>query len=200
MISTTAQVFGSIDIMVNSAGMFGSGARIMDMRPEEWDKTIEIDLLGTIRCCNAVIPEMKKHYQGKIINVSSASSFLPVIGMSAYSTAKAGVTMMTKALAMQVANYNIQVNALSPGYFLTPMNQGFFNSEPGKKVINSWPLKRPGSLDQLKGIVVFLASSASDYMTGSEILIDGGQTLPYTTGIPIDAIETERIAVPVMNS
>lgn len=177
LIAATVKEFGKIDILVNSAGVFGDNQRVADMSPENWDKVLAVDLRGSFLCCRAAAREMMKRNEGKIINISSASSFKALPGMAAYATAKAGIIMLTKTLALELARYNVQVNTLSPGYFRTPLNQGFFESEAGKKLINSWPMRRPGNPEELKGMIIYLASAASNFTTGSDILIDGGEWL-----------------------
>ncbi len=177
LIAATVKEFGKIDILVNSAGVFGDNQRVADMSPENWDKVLAVDLRGSFLCCRAAAREMMKRNEGKIINISSASSFKALPGMAAYATAKAGIIMLTKTLALELARYNVQVNTLSPGYFRTPLNQDFFESEAGKKLINSWPMRRPGNPEELKGMIIYLASAASNFTTGSDILIDGGEWL-----------------------
>ena len=85
--------------------------------------------------------------------------------------------MLTKTLAIELVRRNVQVNTLSPGYFVTPLNRDFFETEAGKKMVSNWPPRRPGNTDELKGIIVYLASAASSFTTGQEIVIDGGQWL-----------------------
>jgi NAD(P)-dependent dehydrogenase (short-subunit alcohol dehydrogenase family) len=177
LMATTVREFGRIDILVNSAGIFGENQRVSDMSPENWDKVLAVDLRGSFLCCRAAAREMMKRNEGKIINISSASSFKALPGMAAYATAKAGIIMLTKTLALELARYNIQVNTLSPGYFRTPLNKDFFETEAGKKLIAIWPMRRPGNPDELKGMVIYLASPASSFTTGSEILVDGGEWL-----------------------
>ena len=177
LIATTIKEFGKIDILVNSAGIFGENKRVTDMSPDNWDKVLAVDLRGSFLCCRAAAREMMKRNEGKIINISSASSFKALPGMAAYATAKAGMIMLTKTLALELARYNIQVNTLSPGYFRTSLNQEFFESEAGKKLMSGWPMRRPGNTDELKGMIIYLASPASSFTTGSEILIDGGMWL-----------------------
>ncbi len=177
MVAKVVSEFGKIDILVNSAGIFGENKRVVDMSPENWDKVIAVDLRGSFLCCRAVAAEMMKQNEGKIINISSASSFKALPGMAAYASAKAAIVMLTKTLALELARYNIQANTLSPGYFLTPLNRDFFETEGGKKLVSGWPMRRPGNTEELKGMIVYLASPASNYTSGSEILIDGGQWL-----------------------
>lgn len=177
LVARSVAEFGKIDILVNSAGIFGENKRVVDMSPENWDKVIAVDLRGSFLCCRAVAREMIKQNEGKIINISSASSFKALPGMAAYAAAKAAIIMLTKTLALELARYNIQVNTLSPGYFLTPLNRVFFETEGGKKLISGWPMRRPGNTDELKGMIVYLASPASNYTSGAELLVDGGQWL-----------------------
>jgi len=177
MVAKTVAEFGKIDILVNSAGIFGENKRVVDMSPENWDRVIAVDLKGSFLCCRAVGQEMMKRNQGKIINIASASSFKALPGMAAYAAAKAAIVMLTKTMALELARYNIQANTLSPGYFLTPLNRDFFETEGGKKLISGWPMRRPGNTEELKGMIVYLASAASNYTSGSELLIDGGQWL-----------------------
>ena len=177
LVATTVKEFGKIDILINSAGIFGENKRVVDMSPENWDRVIAVDMRGSFLCCRAAAREMIKRNEGKIINISSASSYKALPGMAAYAAAKAAIIMLTKTLALELARYNIQVNTLSPGYFLTPLNRDFFETEGGKKLISGWPMRRPGNPDELKGMIVYLASSASSYTTGSEVHIEGGQWL-----------------------
>lgn len=177
MVASAVKNFGKIDILVNSAGIFGENKRVWEMAPENWDKVLSVDLKGTFICCRTVAKFMVEQKSGKIINIASASSFKPLIGMAAYSAAKAGVVMLTKTLALELARYNIQANTLSPGYFITTLNKDFFESEAGKKMISMWPPRRPGNLEELRGIIVYLSSPASSYTTGTEMVIDGGQWL-----------------------
>jgi len=177
LVATAVKEFGKIDILINSAGIFGENKRVVDMSPENWDRVIAVDMRGSFLCCRAAAREMIKRNEGKIINISSASSYKALPGMAAYAAAKAAIIMLTKTLALELARYNIQVNTLSPGYFLTPLNRDFFETEGGKKLISGWPMRRPGNPDELKGMIVYLASSASSYTTGSEVHIEGGQWL-----------------------
>ena len=177
LIEATLKKFGRIDILVNNAAIFVGGKHVVDMDDEDWDRTLAVALRGSFLCCRAAARGMIKQGEGKIINVASAASFKAIAGMSAYSAAKAGLIMLTKTLALELAKHNIQVNALSPGYLLTNFNRDFFETEAGKKLISSWPRRRIGNPGELKGAIVFLASSASNYMTGSEIIIEDGQTL-----------------------
>jgi gluconate 5-dehydrogenase len=169
--------FGRIDILVNNAGI-SWGAPVEEMSLEDWNKVIETNLTGTFLCAQAVGKVMIKRGRGKIINIASVAGLggapptLPAIG---YHASKGGVISFTKDLACKWAMHNIQVNAIAPGWFPTHMsnkvldhNRDFFLSQI--------PLRRFGNEHDLKGSAVFLASEASDYVTGHVLVVDGGQS------------------------
>ncbi len=177
MVDQVVKEYRRLDILVNSAGLFGENLRIWDMTPENWDKVLAVDLKGAMLCSGAAAKVMKAQASGKIVNIASASSFKAITGMGAYSAAKAGVVMLTKTLAVECARYNVQANVLSPGYFITPLNREFFKSEAGEKMTKQWPGRRCGELEELRGIIIFLCSAASNFTNGEEIVVDGGQWL-----------------------
>ena len=110
--------------------------------------------------------------------MSSGLAFIASRNMSAYCASKVALVQLTKVMALELVKYNIQVNAICPGYFLTPMNYEFFSTEPGKKLVErSIPMRRLGNVDELKGIALYLASPASSFTTGASLVVDGGQTL-----------------------
>jgi len=178
VVETTVKEFGKVDILVNSAGVGGSEKPVVKMSDEDWDMTVDIDLKGIFLCCRAAAREMIKRNEGKIINVASAMGFIASRYMSNYCASKAGVIHFTKVLALELIRYNIQVNTLCPGYFLTPLNYEFFSTEAGKKLIqNDIPMQRLGDVEELKGIAIYLASPASSFTTGAAFLVDGGHTV-----------------------
>ncbi len=121
--------------------------------------------------------EMIKRNEGKIINIASAGAFMALLNMAAYCASKAGLVHFTRVMALELVRYNIQVNAICPGYFLTPMNYEFFSTEKGKRAIKNIPVGRLGDVNELKGIAIYLASPASSYTTGAAMVVDGGHTL-----------------------
>lgn len=178
LVRKTVEVMGRIDILVNNAGVGGSEKPILKMSEEDWDSAVDIDLKGAFLCTRAVVPEMIKQGGGKIINVASIAAMIGMPNMSAYCASKGGMVQLTKVMALEFIRHNIQVNALCPGYFLTPMNRKFFESEVGQKVVQrNIPMNRTGRVEELKGTAVYLASAATNFMTGSCIVIDGGQTI-----------------------
>ncbi len=178
LVQKTVQEMGRISILVNNAGVGGSEKPILKMSDEDWDRPVSIDLKGAFLLARAVVPEMSKAGGGKIINVASITAMIAMPNMSAYCASKAGLVQLTKVMALEFLKYNIQVNALCPGYFLTPMNQKFFASKAGQEIIQkNIPMGRLGQVEELKGAAIYLASSATDFMTGSCLVIDGGQTI-----------------------
>jgi len=178
LVQKTVQAMGRISILVNNAGVGGSEKPILKMSDEDWDQPVSIDLKGAFLLARAVVPEMSKAGGGKIINVASITAMIAMPNMSAYCASKAGLVQLTKVMALEFLKYNIQVNALCPGYFLTPMNQKFFASKAGQEIIQkNIPMGRLGQVEELKGAAIYLASSATDFMTGSCLVIDGGQTI-----------------------
>ena len=178
LVAKAVKAFGKINILVNNAGVGGSEKPILEMSDEDWDYAVNIDLRGAFFCARAAAKEMMKQGGGKIINVASITAFIAMANMSAYCASKGGLVQLTKVMALEFINYNIQVNALCPGYFLTPINRKLFESEKGKKIIqNNIPMGRLGKVEELKGTAIYLASSSTDFMTGSCIIIDGGQII-----------------------
>lgn len=181
MVRSTVARFGKLDILVNNAGAMRINKPPEETTPEEWRFVIDTNINGTFYCCREAAVQMKKQQSGKIINLSSKSGF--TIGRhfhgGSYDVSKAGIAMLTKALAVEWAPYNINVNAVAPGYYDTKPNREFFvdNPELYKKVIDLVPLKRLGDIRELSGLVVCLASDISNYMTGTTILIDGGYNI-----------------------
>ena len=169
---------GHVDILVNNAGIGGSEKKILDMAEDDWDGVLDTNLKAVFTLTRAVAREMvKRGNGGKIINVASIGAMIGWPNMSAYCASKGGCVQLTKVMALELARHNIQANALLPGYFETPMNSAYFSSDTGKRIINTAiPMKRLARIDEIKGIAVMLASRASDFMTGSSLVVDGGQT------------------------
>jgi len=168
--------YGQIDILVNNAGIEGSGA-IVEMDAAHWDNVMHVNLRGPMLCCKHVGPHMMRRGRGKIINVASVFATRVARYMAAYAATKAALVQLTKTLALEWMRANVQVNALCPGYFLTPMNEAFFSSEPGQRLIERLPIQRLGRPEELEGAAVFLASDATSYMTGAVLYVDGGHSL-----------------------
>ena len=173
----TKEKLGSIDILVNNSDS-GWGAPLEEMPLEKWERTIRVNLTGTFLMCQSVIPLMKERRWGRIINVSSSAGLRgtpPYMQVSGYVASKGGIITLTRDLAVKLAEYNIVINAIAPSFFPTDLNRVLFDKY-GEQIKQKNPMKRVGEDDDLKGVVVFLASEASRYVTGQVIPIDGGVT------------------------
>ena len=177
MVDATVSQFGRIDVLINNAGI-SWGAPVEEMRLEDWNKVIETNLTGTFLCAQAVGKVMIRQGRGKIINIASVAGLggapeeLPAIG---YHASKGGVISFTKDLACKWAVHNIQVNAIAPGWFPTHMSNRVLEHHK-ELFLSHIPLRRFGNEHDLKGAAVFLASDASDYVTGHVLVVDGGQS------------------------
>lgn len=178
LIETTVKELGGLDILVYSAGIGEAEKLVVEMSDEDWDKTLNIMLRGAFLCSRAAAKEMIKQNSGKMILVASMFSIMGFPRGSAYCASKGGVAQLAKVLALELARYNIQVNTLSPGYVYTPINQEFFSIEENRqRLTRNIPQRRIANVNEIKGIAVYLASPASSYMTGANIIIDGGQSI-----------------------
>jgi len=174
-VRSVMEKFGSVDILVNNSGATW-GAAFEDMPLDKWENVIRVNLTGTFLMCQAVVPIMKKHKWGRIINVSSVVGLAgtpPFIHASGYVASKGGIISLTRDLAVKLAEYNVVVNAIAPGFIPTKMSK-FLTDNYGDLIRQGIPMKRMGEDDDLKGVVVFLASEASRYVTGQVIPVDGG--------------------------
>ncbi len=176
MVDQVVAEFGHIDILVNDAGIEGSGA-IVEMDATHWDTVMAVNLRGPMLCCKHVGPHMIQRRSGKVINVASVLASRVARYVAAYAASKAALVQLTRALALEWIRHNIQVNALCPGYFLTPMNQEFFETKAGHTLISKLPIGRLGQVHELEGAAVFLASDATSYITGTTLYVDGGHSL-----------------------
>ncbi|MFC1995778.1 SDR family NAD(P)-dependent oxidoreductase [Chloroflexota bacterium] len=174
LVQTVIDEFGRIDIMVNNAGILIQ-APLLELSEENWDKTIDTHLKGYYFCCQVVGRKMVEQKSGNVINIASdlATKALPLHGV--YCAAKAGVLMLTKVLAVELAQYNIRVNAISPAMIKTTLNKDKWSDpEVLRQYESANPLGRIGETSDIAGAAVFLSSDASSYITGHSILIDGG--------------------------
>ncbi len=176
MVQQVMAEFGKIDILVNNAGIGGT-TPILDLQEVEWDRYMNLNLKGPVLCSKHVGVEMIKRQQGTIINVASLFAKIVARYMSAYAATKTALVSFTRTLALEWARYNIRVNALCPGYFETPMNEDFWQTKGGKGIIERIPMQRVGVPQEIKPAIIFLASDANTFMTGSTLFVDGGHSL-----------------------
>lgn len=177
--SQAIERYGRIDVLVNNAAVFSKiqTKPIEEISLDEWDQLMSVNLRGLFLCSKAVIPQMKAQNQGKIINISSATVFMGKPYYIHYVTSKAGVIGFTRALAREVGDWNIQVNCLTPGYTETEVPRATTTPEQKKAIISRQCIKRIGIPNDLLGIMVFLASDESDFMSGQTVNVDGGDSL-----------------------
>ena len=174
VVDTALKKFGKIDFLFNNAGVIRR-CPSEDHSESDWDEVIRINLKGVFLCAQAVGRVMIKQGGGKIINTSSVIEVIGGKMIPAYAASKGGVAQLTKALANDWAKYHINVNAIAPGYFITELNKALLRDEERYKQITSRiPLGKWGNPEDLGGTAVFLASRASDYITGQTIFVDGG--------------------------
>lgn len=174
MVETILREFKTIDILVNNVGTF-IGGPFLEFSVDDWHRMLEINLTSTYLCSKAVGKHMVEKQKGKIINISSALGIFGARDSGAYCASKGGVIQLTKALAMEWAKYNINVNSIAPYSLETEKTRTMLEDEKVKKaLISKIPLGRIGQPSDVSGTVVFLASKASDYITGQVIFVDGG--------------------------
>jgi len=176
MISKTVAHFGRIDILVNNAGSTIT-KRAEDLTEADWDRVLDVDLKGVFFCAQVAGKVMIGQKSGKIINIASIFGLVGEKQILPYCVAKGGVVQMTRALALEWARYNIQVNALCPGYVVTPMNEAdLLNERISGHILKKVAMRRYGNVEDMTAACVFLASGGSNYMTGQALTIDGGWT------------------------
>lgn len=174
MIGRTVDHFGRLDILVNAAGI--NYRRPFDtFTPEDWDTLMAVNLKGAFFACQEAALVMRRQGKGKIINVGSIAFEISVPNIALYAISKGGMRQMTRALAIELARDNINVNAIAPGRFWTRMTDAFFSvPELYESAVGVIPMGRPGTPSDLAGATVLLASDGSDYITGQTIFVDGG--------------------------
>lgn len=176
VVAAVVREFKRVDVLINSAGINIRGA-IDELSPEEFNKVMQVNVEGTWNACRAVTPQMKKQGSGKIINLASTLGLVGLANRTPYASSKGAVVQMTRALGLELAPFNINVNAICPGPFLTEMNIPIANSEEAKKfIVGATALGRWGELKEIQGAALFLASDAGTYMVGSMLTVDGGWT------------------------
>ncbi len=175
MAAQAKNFYGKIDILANIAGVWIPGQNLTDTTEENWDKVIDVNLKGTWFCCRLVARIMADKGGGSIVNMSSQVGLNPGTGGGAYSISKAGIIMMTRQLALELADKYIRVNAIAPGIVRTDFNKNIWkDAENAQKLGNMVPLGRLAEPEDIARAALFLASDDSGYITGTVIPVDGG--------------------------
>jgi NAD(P)-dependent dehydrogenase (short-subunit alcohol dehydrogenase family) len=181
LVRQTVETFGRVDVMVNNAGTNPHFGPLLTADESVVEKTLDVNLKGVFRGCKAVAPLMEKQGGGKIINIASVAGLRPGPGMGIYGISKAGVLMLTQVLAVELGPANIQVNAIAPGVIKTRFSQVLWQTpEIAEPALRSLPAGRFGEPEEVASLALYLASPASDYVTGAVFVMDGGQSVVAT--------------------
>jgi len=183
LVEKATDTFGGIDVVVNNAATNPHFGPILTAEDGHWDKILDVNVKGYFRVVKACVESMQARGGGKVINMSSVAGLEPQPMMGVYSVSKAAVIMLTKVLAAELAPYNIQVNAIAPGFVKTRFSAALWqNPQINEAILKRIPQKRMAEPEEIAGLAVYLASPASSFVTGSVFSIDGGQL----TGAPIE--------------
>lgn len=177
MVEATVETFGRVDILVNNSGIVAS-TPLIDQSADEWDRVVATNLRGTFLATRAAGRHFVAQRSGKVVNIASNFALQGVANHGAYSASKAGVIAFTRSMAIEWARHDVQVNAIAPGYFATPLNADM-REDPDSlaRVVRAIPARRMGQPDELRPWLLLLAGSESSFMTGEVIVIDGGQSV-----------------------
>jgi NAD(P)-dependent dehydrogenase (short-subunit alcohol dehydrogenase family) len=180
--ANTVQAFGHIDGLVNNAGIF-KASNFLDITEADWDAVIDVNLKGSFLVAQAVAREMVKNGSGAIVNMSSVNGVMAIPSIASYNVSKGGINQLTRVMALSLADHGIRVNAVAPGTIATELarNAVLGSDEARARIMSRTPMKRLGEPEEIADVCVFLLSSASSYMTGEIVYVDGGRlTLNYT--------------------
>ncbi len=176
LVERTLEAFGGVDILVNNAATNPHFGPILTAEESQWAKILDVNVVGYFRTAKACAESMGSRGGGKIINMASIAGKRPQPGMGVYCVSKAGVIMLTQVLAVELAELNIQVNAIAPGFVKTRFSSAIWsNPQINQAVLETIPQRRMASPEELTGIALYLAAPASDFTTGATFLVDGGQ-------------------------
>lgn len=167
---------GRLDIVVNNSGV-AKVVPLAEATPEDWRAIIDVNLTGVFNGCRAAAQHLIGQRSGKIINLASVLGAVGLPGYTLYSASKGGVIALTRTLAVEWARHNVQVNAIAPGWFVTDMNEAAFsNPHVNERLTRDIPMRRTGRLEEIGPLAVYLASPASEFMTGQTLFLDGGHS------------------------
>lgn len=183
LVTQTLDVFGRVDIVVNNAGTNPHFGPLLTADESQFDKIMDTNVKGAFRLCKAVAPHMERHGGGKIINVASIAGLRPSPAMGVYCISKAALIMLTQVLAMELGRANIQVNAIAPGVIKTRLSEALWQTpQIAEPILARTPLGRFGEPHDIAGLALYLASPASDYVSGAVFVVDGGLNVAPVMG------------------
>ena len=183
LVNRTLEAYGQVDIAVNNAATNPHFGPLLTADEGQWDKILDTNAKGCVRVCRAVVPHMEAQGGGKIINLASVAGLRPSPGMGVYGISKAAIIMLTQVLALELGPANIQVNALAPGVIKTRFSQLLWQTpQISEPVLARLPLGRFGEPEDVSGLALYLASPASNYVTGAVFLVDGGMSVATVVG------------------
>jgi glucose 1-dehydrogenase len=170
--------FGGLDILVNNAGLDGARAMCVDSDPGHWQQVIDVDLHGPYFCTRQALKRMLPQRHGVILNITSVHEFIPWAGYSAYTSAKAALSMFTKTVAQEVTAQGVRVLAIAPGAIKTPINADVWGHPDSLRDLDQKiAMSRPGEPDEIGRVAAFLASDLASYITGTTLAVDGGMLI-----------------------
>jgi NAD(P)-dependent dehydrogenase (short-subunit alcohol dehydrogenase family) len=187
LVHKTIEKFGRVDCLFNNAGIEGVWAPIIEQREEDFEQVIAINLTGVWMCMKYVIPHMLKQGGGTIVNMSSVAGLMGAAGAAAYVASKHAVIGLTKSAALEYATNNIRVNAVCPAVIETPMGERIFGGERHDMAVAMHPVGRLGKPREVAEAVLWMCSHKSSFMTGHELVVDGGLLTGRTSGAPAAA-------------
>jgi NAD(P)-dependent dehydrogenase (short-subunit alcohol dehydrogenase family) len=183
LVARTIEAYGRIDVAVNNAATNPHFGPLLSADEGQWDKILDTNAKGMFRVCQAVVPHMEAQGGGKIINLASVAGLRPSPGMGVYGVSKAAVIMLTQVLALELGHANIQVNAIAPGVIKTRFSRLLWQTPHiAEPMLARLPLGRFGEPEDVAGLALYLASSASDYVTGAVFVVDGGMCVATVMG------------------
>ena len=176
LVARTVDTLGGLDVLVNNSGIARTKP-LAEATPDDWRAIVDVNLTGVFNGCRAVAPHLIARRRGKVINLASVLGAVGLPGYALYAATKGGVIALTRTLGVEWARHNVQVNAIAPGWFVTDMNEAAF-ADPriNERLTRDIPMRRTGRLEEIGPLAVFLASAASDFMTGQTIFLDGGHS------------------------
>ena len=183
LVARAVETFGRVDVAVNNAATNPHFGPLLTADEAQWDKILDTNAKGAFRVCKAVVPHMEAQGSGKIINLTSVAGLRPSPGMGMYGISKAAIIMLTQVLAVELGRANIQVNAIAPGVIKTRFSQVLWQTpQIAEPILRNMPLGRFGEPEDVAGLALYLASPASDYVTGAVFVVDGGMNVATAMG------------------